>query len=182
MKEHMSSAIVSLVFFWSLCLLASQEIVGAQTHSETVRIGTFDSRAVALAFWRSDEGMGVLDGVSVELQKAREAGDEARVRELEAKGPAIQIRMNQQVFSTGTVTDILKRVQVQIPVVAENSGVSPVVSKWQITYQDPSVEMIDITMELVSLFSSTEDILARVKRVMETEPIPIDELPMDPRG
>lgn len=63
---------------------------------------------------------------------------------------------------------------------AEKAGVPLVVSKWQVIHQNPSVESVDVTMELVSLFSPTDDILARVRRVMETDPVPIDELPMDP--
>lgn len=88
------------------------------------KIGTFDSRAVTLAFWRSEAGMAVVISIQDELRAAREAGDEDRVRELEAKGPGLQIRMMQQVFSTGTVTDILRRVEDLIPSSRESWGSS----------------------------------------------------------
>ena len=43
-------------------------------------------------------------------------------------------------------------------------------------------ETVDVTMEIVALFSPTDEVLASIARMLETEPIPIDELPMDPRG
>jgi hypothetical protein len=182
MNRYLTSSITFMVAFWLMGSAVSPQGLRGQDSSQAMKIGTFDSRAVALAFWRSDEGTAVLSDVQDELRAAREAGDEARVKELEAKGPGLQIRMMQQVFSTGTLTDVLRRVEDLVPSVAEKAGVHLIIPKWQITYEASSVETVDVTMDLVSLFSPTEDILARVRRVLDTEPIPIDELPMDPRG
>ncbi len=181
MRHLLTTSIISLVSVCCLGLASLPLDATAQDPPQVTKIGTFDSRAVALAFWRSEAGMAVVNSIQDELRAAREAGDEDRVRELEAKGPGLQIRMMQQVFSTGTVTDVLRRVEDLIPSIAEKAGVPLVVSKWQVIHQNPSVESVDVTMELVSLFSPTDDILARVGQILGTDPVPIDELPMDPR-
>jgi hypothetical protein len=69
------------------------------------RIGTFDSRAVAIAFYRSAEFQEDTRGLMMELEEAKAAGDEERVKELEALFPALQHRMHQQGFSTASVRE-----------------------------------------------------------------------------
>ena len=51
----------------------------AQTAKPSCRIGVFDSRAVALAWARSDEGEEVVRQLRAEYEKAKAANDEKRV-------------------------------------------------------------------------------------------------------
>jgi hypothetical protein len=144
------------------------------------KVGTFDSRAVALAYWRSGPGMEKLEGLHREMEEAKAAGDEKRVQELEVEGPGLQVRMHQQVFSTGTVSDIIRKVEAEIPAIAESAGVSMIVSKWEIAYRDPGVEYVDVTPQLVDLFHPDDEIRKMIKKMEKQKPVPIDELSMDP--
>ncbi len=168
----------------ALCVVASFLFVPAARSAPApaagLRIGTFDSRAVALAHWRSEEGMKKLNGLHEEMAKAKAAGDETRVAELEVEGPGLQVRPHQQVFSTGTISDVLRKIESDLPAIAEQAGVSLLVSKWEVAYQGADVECVDVTRALVDLFSPSEEILAMLEDMDEQPPVPIDELPMDP--
>ena len=71
--------------------LAVYTTVGAQqsqekTSGSKVRVGTFDSRAVAMAYFGSEPFKRQLNDLRAEYEKAKAAGDEKRVKELGAQG------------------------------------------------------------------------------------------------
>ena len=149
-----------------------------QTKPPPLRIGTFDSRAVAIAFWNSEEGKKQIASVFERYAEAKAAKDEKRMKELEHEGPGLQVRMHQQAFSTGSVTDIIEKVRKSLPPIAKEAGVSLIVSKWQIVYKGPSVEYVDVTPQLVMLFNPSDGALKAMEDLREKEPVPIDKLSM----
>jgi hypothetical protein len=61
--------------------------VGAQESQENtsgskLKVGTFDSRALAMAHYRSEAFIHQMEEMRAEYTKAKEAGDEKRVKEL----------------------------------------------------------------------------------------------------
>jgi len=56
-----------------------------------IRVGVFDSRIVALAYFRSAEPMQRLNKMHQEVKAAKASKDEERVRELEQEGSWTQI-------------------------------------------------------------------------------------------
>ena len=54
----------------------------------TVVLGTFDSRAIAVAYGNSDPFRAYITGLRQELEDAKASGDDARAAELEAFGPS----------------------------------------------------------------------------------------------
>jgi Skp family chaperone for outer membrane proteins len=153
----------------------------AQAKPPTLKIGTFDSRAVALAFWRSEKGMARTTDMRKKYEQAKTDNDTKLMKQLEIEGPGLQVRMHQQVFSTGSVTDIIAKIKTAIPPIAKEAGVSLVVAKTQIAYKDPSVEYVDITAQLVKLFSPSDEVLKIIEQMSKKEPVPIDKLSMDPK-
>lgn len=168
-----SLIVVSLAF-------AASGIAGAGEARVPLRIGTFDSRAVALAFWRGEEGMEILNGLHEEMAKAKEKGDEKRIAELEVEGPGLQVRLHQQVFSSGSVTDVIKRIEDKLPGIAEAAGVVMIVPKWNVAWQGKEVKAVDVTDEMVRCFGPDENILKMIEGVEKKKPVPIEELSMDP--
>ena len=55
-----------------------------------VRISTFDSRVIAIAYYRSDAHVDYMKSLKAERKKALEAGDEERAKELEKEGESSQ--------------------------------------------------------------------------------------------
>jgi hypothetical protein len=144
--------------------------------SGSARIGTFDSRAVATAFYRSAEFQESARALWTELEEAKKSGDEWRVRELEAYGPAMQHRMHQQGFSTGSVMEIMEKISDALPEIAREADVSVIVSKWEVTYQSSAADLVDLTPQLVALFDPSEQTLMIVESYKASAPAPMDQL------
>ena len=106
------------------------------------------------------------------LKKAKEEGNEARVKEIERIGPTSQVIMHQQGFSTGSVGNIMDQIKDKLPMIAQKKNVRLVVSKWEVFHHDGPVELVDITDELVSLFAPDAQTLKIIEEVKKDQPRP----------
>lgn len=142
-----------------------------------VRVGTYDSRSVAVAYAGSDVHRKVLAARRAEYEKAKAMGDQTRVAELEAEGKAGQKLMHKQGFSTTPVDDILERVKDRLPVIQEKAGVVALVSKWDKTglarYED--AELLDVTMALVDALRPNDRQRTCAIEIQKHEPIPLGQ-------
>lgn len=96
---------------------------GEEDFGSKILVGTFDSRAVAIAYYRTETHANYINDLKAERAKAKAAGDEERVKELSAKGKAWQELANKQGFSTWPVDDILETIKGKLPEIAEQAGV-----------------------------------------------------------
>jgi hypothetical protein len=133
------------------------------------RIGTYDARAVAVAYAPSEYNTRIIRGLMAEADKAKAAGDQKRLAELKAEGEARQRRLHLQGFSGAPVDDILAQVRDALPVVARQRGVSAIIRTAD--YMDPAVESVDITDDLVALFHPSEKTLRTIRDVRARAPI-----------
>ena len=168
-------AIGSVTLLWASVGLAQQP-----SQSTPGRIGTFDSRAISIAFYNSAEFREQMLRLRGELEEAKASGDVERVRQLEAYGPALQQVMHQQGFSTGSVREIMEKIEEELPQIAEEAGVSVIVSKWEVAYKSPAVELVDLTPQLVALFEPNDRALQWIADLQGQDPIPVDSLLMLP--
>jgi len=149
----------------------------------TVVVGTFDSRAIAVAYVQSDAFRDYLAAlqadVSRALERARAAGDEELAARLGALGPAMQERLHDQGFGTAPVDDIIARIEDELPGIAEEAGVDVIVSKWTLTYSNPAAKFVDVTGLIAAEFDPSERTLEMIRSTMETEPVPLDEIAHD---
>jgi hypothetical protein len=159
----------ALLFISSCCAHAQQ--------AASVRVGTCDSRALALAYYNSPSGQQKMQELKSDFARAKTAGDPQQIKELEAAGIAMQELMHEQVFSTGSIRNIILTIQDRLPDIARQAGVALLVSKWDVSYRDPSVEYVDVTLPLVRLFSPSEKTLKWIEELKNQEPVPIDSLP-----
>jgi len=169
---------LTLLFLTGVAAMVFVSAGHAQESSTTssARIGTFDSRAVAIAFFRSAEFQESFRDLMTEFEEAKASGDEWRVRELEAYGPAMQHRMHQQGFSTGSVMEIMENISDALPEIAREAGVSVIVSKWEVTYESSAADLVDLTPQLVALFDPSEQTLMIVESYKALAPVPMDQL------
>jgi len=145
-----------------------------------LRIGVFDSRAVALAYGNSDEFQRTVQGVRGDYNNAKAANNDARAKELANEGQWLQVRLHQQVFSTGPVAGILAKVADQLPAVAAQAGVALIVSKWEVPFRGPGVELVDVTLPIVRLFSPSSKVMQWIEEMKTRDPVPFEKLPLDP--
>jgi len=161
-------------------LIVVSGIVLSQQETNKLRIGTFDSRCVAVAYGRSPEFMKEVDSIKTSHYKAKEEGNNELVAELEQLGPTKQVLMHQQVFSNGSINNILEKIKDKFPVLAKNNNVKMILSKWEIPFADDSFEYIDITDELVKIFNPDDATQKIIDNIKAMEPIPIEQVPIDP--
>ena len=146
-----------------------------------MRVGVYDSRAIAVAFIGSDvyeASVGKqLTDMKAEHGKAMSKGNRKRVAELEKQGKAQQALLHKQGFSTAPVDDILKRIKDKTPQIAKDAGVDAIVSKWdeRALAEYKSAELVDITMALVNAFKPTKRQLKFAIDIQKKPPISMED-------
>lgn len=172
---HLRLAVLILI---SISLLPAGR-VSAQNSPGKLKIGVYDSRAVVFAYSRSDffrEHQAKFARQSDSLNKAK---DTAGIRQLSIYAISYQHLLHQMVFGTGSTAAITALVRDQLPEVARQAGVSVLVSKFELTYSDPSVEIVDLTNKVIQLFKPTENIDQMVGEITKTEPVPLEDLTIE---
>ncbi len=140
------------------------------------RVGTFDSRALAMAYYRSPQFRAHTQALFEELAEAKAAGNALRVTELEEHGPALQAMIHKQGFGTWPVDNILELIADDLPAIAEEAGVDVIVSQWQVVHQVSGLELIDVTGALVEPFAPDAQTLDIIESLRGQEPVPLEEL------
>jgi hypothetical protein len=159
----------------TLCTAIGAEQSGEKPPQSPARVGTYDSRAVAIAYARSETFDCWLKGIATESEKAKAAEDTTRLKELEAEVLAQHELAHKQVFSVYPVGDILEQIKDKIPHIADQAGVDIIVSKWEIVYRRPGIEFIDVTDLLVEPFGPDEDALKLIDDIRKMDPVPLEE-------
>jgi hypothetical protein len=140
--------------------------------TEVLRVGTYDTRAIAIAHAASDHNP--VGEKMRELKAAQAAGDKRKVRELEAWGEKHQEHLHFLGFSRFPVDECLAPVQGEVANLAlrlDLDLIAPFVD-----YRAQGVEAIDITGELVGLFAPSERTLASIRDLGKHPPLPPEEV------
>lgn len=178
---HRSSARRSLFLglgLLGLGLAVASQLAHAAEPAPTVRIGVYDSRAVALAFGRSPAVAHEFADLKAKHQKAKADGDDAAQRELEKQGQSRQIRLHLQVFSVAPVPEAIESIQKQLPDLAQRQHVVAITSGTD--YHAPGVALVDVTDELVKLFEPSPETLKVIEEMKKQKPLPIEEVAQIP--
>jgi hypothetical protein len=69
----------------------------------------------------------------------------------------------------------------KLPAIAAQAGVSLIVSKWEVQFQDPAVETVDVTLPIVKMFNTSDRVLTWIAQMKTQDPIPFEKLPLDPK-
>ena len=146
-----------------------------QNEDVRIRIGTYDSRAVAVAYGRSEAGMQRFRQVKQAHADAEKAGDSKRLEQLKKQAEAMQVRLHLQTFSDGPVDDVIEPVRDKLPEIVRKMNVAAI-ARAPDYYDAPTVELVDVTSELVALFHPDKQTLPIVKDLRKTKPQAIDEV------
>jgi hypothetical protein len=142
-----------------------------------VRIGTYDSRSLAIAYAGSAPFNQWLSGLKSQHDQAKAAGDQKRMAELEAEGKAGQKLLHMQGFSTAPVTNILDQIKDQLPAIKEQAHVEALVSKWDQAGLAgyPKAGTVDVTEALVDALHPTDRQRKSAIEIREHAPIPLQQ-------
>jgi hypothetical protein len=169
--------ITAVLACFILTLFGGASVVPANAQPK-IRIGTYDSRYVALAFYNMKQINDFMVNLNEELNKARESGDKNKIMELEAKGPAFQNLMHQQVFGNLSIPNVMATIKDQLPAIAQKAGVTMIVSKWEIQYSESGVEQVDLTMQILDLFHIDDATKKMIEEGLSAnlQPVPVEQL------
>ena len=154
MKTKLTSSFLGKIILTAALMLCLNLSASAQTNR--LRIGIYDSRAVAVAYAGSTEFAAKLKAVRAEYDAAKKAGDTNKLKQIETHMKASQARAHEQGFSTGSVAEIMATVKDAVPGVAKAAGVELIASKWEVNYQSASIETVDVTSQLIALFHTSD--------------------------
>jgi hypothetical protein len=141
-----------------------------------LRVGTFDSRAVAVAFVRSEMFEQDLRRMIEEHKQAKAAGDQEKVKKLEAQGQARQEQAHRRGFGTAPVDEILARIKDKLPSIAKRASVDVIISKWALTYSTPGTRFVDVTDLIIEPFEPDERTKRIIRELCAKPPIPLEEI------
>ncbi|HQR08739.1 MAG TPA: hypothetical protein PLN21_18075 [Gemmatales bacterium] len=140
--------------------------------SSKVRIGTYDSRSVAIAYAASK-----YNPVKVKMEefgKAKAAGDKAKMKELESWGEEHQRLLHFQGFGRVPVSELLEPVKVQVQELAKKKGLSAITMSCDVVADN--VEVVDVTEDLVKLYEPTERTLKMANEIRSARQLGLVEL------
>jgi len=150
----------------------------AETNAAPMRVGIYDSRAVAFAWFWSGKHQNELHEQMQTARDAQAAGETNRFTVLAAKLRAHQDEMHREVFSTAPATGALAEIKYRLPEIQKTAGVTALVSKWDETAlkKYSGVEQVDVTDQLVREFITPTPEQQKVLSEMKTvTPLPLDQ-------
>ena len=163
--------LISLIF-----VLVLGEESATSMSPQKLRVGVFESRAIAVAFAASKYNT-ITQDLMKEYKEAEAKGDKKRMDELKQKGEKHQDKLHRQGFGNAPVDDLLVYIKDSFPEIAKKSGVDVIVSS--VVYNNPSVEIIDITNEIVKPFNPSEKTLKTIEELRKHPPLAWDEFPIN---
>ena len=173
----------NILLFLSVCLFAQAAAGAAEAPTATPpkplapRVGIYDSRVVAFAYFWSAPQQQRLRERRVAARAAKAAGDQATCVAIAKEMKELQSRSHLQVFSTAPVDDAMAALRERLPQLAAQAGVGEFVSKWdeaalQQYAVDARVDVTDLLVQEFKLPESQQKVLETIKRA---PPVPLDE-------
>jgi hypothetical protein len=173
------------VFLSTLAILGVLVVPGIRSAADDspkdakIRIGTYDNRAITLAHVASRFHKDLMAEKMAALKKAKDAGDQAKVKELEAWGGQYQRQLHFQGFGRAPVDDLLEPVKEKIAQLARDKKLAAVTMSCDFTSEQ--VELVDVTEDLAKLYGPLEKgTLRAIREIRKVKPVKLAELKDNP--
>jgi hypothetical protein len=137
-----------------------------------VRIGTYDSRSIAVAY--AALRFNPVKEKWAAYEKAKAAGDREKIKELEAWGQEHQRQLHFQGFSRVPVDDLLAPVKDGVAKLARERNLAAITMSCEFT--GAQVELVDVTEDLVKLYDPSEKTLKTARGVRAVKPAPLTQI------
>ena len=160
------------------CLAMVMPSRGTDTNAAAGRVGVYDSRVVAYAWFWSDAQQAQLKEQMATARAAKQAGDEAKLKKYSAALSAKQDQMHREVFSTAPAEEAMAAIKGRIPEIKKAAGVTDLVSKWDQLALNNShgAETVDVTDILVrALLHPTEQQMKMMESIKKSQPLSLEK-------
>ena len=159
---------IALAAGWALCSATYGEKLDSQPK---LRIGTYKSYILAVAYYSSDMFKKQMSDIDAQIKQAEADGKAELLKQLNAKGRALQQRAHMQLRGLAPADNILAHMKDALPKIAQASGVEAISGK--VAYHSPAVELLDITDALVGQLNPSEETLKAIKSMMKHHSSPM---------
>jgi hypothetical protein len=147
-----------------------------------VLIGTYDNRAVAIAYFNSSEWQSTLSEMRLNVKNAQSANNDSLAQQLRKRGAASQTLAHLCGFSNGSVADILEKHRTDVESLAKSAKVSAIVSQYELIRPLNIIETVDMTDAFVRLFKPNEKVLEWIKEALKQPPMPMIDVLSSSQG
>ena len=96
----------------------------SQVKSGKIRIGTYDSRIITMAYSRSAFFTDLFNKVGQEYKTAKESNDTVKMKKIEIQMKTTQHLLHQRVFGTGSISSIIDIVKDSISLIAKRENLN----------------------------------------------------------
>ncbi len=138
-----------------------------------IRVGVYDSRAVALAYCGGQRHEAEIARLDQVLKAARESGDAGSIRKADRAVWEARMRLHRQGFSTHPVDDILDGMPEDLERIRREAGVGVLVSRWDRRglRSCKNAEQVDVTEQLVQTLTTVERKRRQAMEITRRRPI-----------
>jgi len=177
-SEKLMNPKLGVVGLWLGCLVVVGPMRAAETNAVAGRVGVYDSRAVAFAWFSSDTQMAQLKEQMAAGRAAQAAGDETTFKEYSTRLRAKQDQIHREMFSTAPADEAMAALKGRIQEIEQAAGVSTLVSKWDepAMKNHQGAEKVDVTDKLVRAFiNPTEKQLKSIEAIEKATPLTLEK-------
>jgi hypothetical protein len=136
-----------------------------------LRVGVYDSRAVAVAYSASSFHDAEMKALQQQLKDAEAARDTKKAEQVKARGKNMQTIAHLQAFSNAPVDNAIAKIGESLPVVAAAAGVDVIVA--DIDFKSDRVETVDVTNLLVAQFKPNDRAQKNIEMIVKQKRIPM---------
>ncbi|MEZ5196127.1 MAG: hypothetical protein R2764_06930 [Bacteroidales bacterium] len=173
---HLMAGTLSIFFSAAILIISLSSCQKVEKADDLIRVGIYDTRVIALVYYRSEAHMEYINQLKKERNEAEKAGDEEKVALLERKGPGLQELAHKQGFSTLPIPGLLEKIHDSLPSIAKRLNLDVIMNKWEIAYQAEEVKLVDVTKEMIGFFNPSEETYRIVDQMAEVDPVPLVEI------
>jgi hypothetical protein len=163
----------SLIVLGALALILGGYATWAQSTAPAnrLRIGVYDSRALAIAYSASSFHDAELKAMQQELKDAEAARDTKKADQIRARGKNMQTIAHLQAFSNAPVDNAMATLRESLPLIAAAAGVDLIVA--DVDFKSDRVETIDVTNLLVAKFKPSDRAQKNIEMIVKQKRIPM---------
>lgn len=149
-RSHIFVAVLGSAFL----ILCGGALTSADAPKGQLRVGTFDRTALLIAYYKSAANESHLASMQKSRDEAKAAGNQELAKKIDEEGGALQELAHKQLVGQAELTNIYEHLKPALRGIGEKANVAVIVEKpW---FNDESVELVDITSELVGQLKPAE--------------------------
>jgi hypothetical protein len=158
MKKQIITALLASLTVLALTAATVEHTSPSHKNAAKLRIGIYDSRAVATAYCGThmhEVQIKILDDA---LKEAKATGIPEKIRECDTAVWDARKRLHRQGFGTYPVDDILAKIPSEVAAIKTQVNISDLVSKWdnKNLAKYKHAERIDVTAQLIDAFHPSD--------------------------